>query len=745
MLSRRGIAGATLVLVSGAAALACGPFFPWQLLDNRALTLKSTPVNSFAFEASHLASVPKDRLKAAELPSYSTPDDAAIALGNAETAGLSPAQASKLHVARQAAGGDEAYRLGEGLPEAVRLYTAGAVAYHKADLAQAKTRFLTVLALPEMQQAPRAVWAAYMLGKIGSENQDDLSAAAYSALARKLALADAPDPLGLAVASYGEEARLHLHAAEAFLEAGGATVSTPTASQPDTNSDAAKFAGSVLPARLAKPFRGEIAKAIALYADQAAHGSDSGVQSLRLVAEFLLDSPDRIAAMAEEPSAQRLMLSYALKRLQNNTITRYAIWADNGDEKPGTADQRLDAGLDALVDALEKLPHPAGADRLASLCYNLARWSCAQAMAEKSGSPLASWVKAKLASQKGDLAEAAKFYAAAAHGFPTTDSLDEDSKKALLGESAVVALARGDYVDALDKLMPVSGTYWSDAAYIAERVLTTDELKAYVDAHVPGTAQAMSVPAPAYDEHFHSHAALRNLLARRLMRDGRFGDALAYFSDTKIRDSAKAYAAALTQAARRWGRVDRAEALFAAATLARQSGLEMMGTEGPPDSFYTAGNFEEGLGRATLGGDLVTAAEKQRFAASNAKPDQRFHYRYLAAEEASRAADLLPARSQAFAAVLCHASAWSSRDEHAAKALWKRYVKEGARVPFARTFGQTCPVPDFQNAVLLERKVMLRAVLHTVSHHRWWFAGGGVLLVTAAFGLFVLRRRRTKA
>jgi hypothetical protein len=142
---------------------------------------------------------------------------------------------------------------------------------------------------------------------------------------------------------------------------------------------------------------------------------------------------------------------------------------------------------------------------------------------------------------------------------------------------------------------------------------------------------------------------------------------------------------------------------------------------------------------------LVTTGEKQRFAASNAKPDQRFHYRALAADEASRAADLLPAKSQAFATVLCHATAWSSRDQPRAKALWHRYVKEGARVPFAKTFGSKCPAPDFKSAAMLERKLMLRAIRHYVSHHRWWFAGGGVLLFACILGLFVFWRRRATA
>jgi hypothetical protein len=47
--------------------------------------------------------------------------------------------------------------------------------------------------------------------------------------------------------------------------------------------------------------------------------------------------------------------------------------------------------------------------------------------------------------------------------------------------------------------------------------------------------------------------------------------------------------------------------------------------------------------------NLPNAAEAQRQAASQAQPNQRFHYRAVAA-------DLLPARSQAFAASLCQAS-----------------------------------------------------------------------------------------
>ncbi len=67
---------------------------------------------------------------------------------------------------------------------------------------------------------------------------------------------------------------------------------------------------------------------------------------------------------------------------------------------------------------------------------------------------------------------------------------------------------------------------------------------------------------------------------------------------------------------------------------------------------------------------------------------------------ASAAADLLPSRSQAYAATLC----WSARfaidsSNHAkADAIYRRYVANGAYQAWARDFGQICPSPDFEGA-----------------------------------------------
>ena len=84
MLNRKTLAlGGGVALLAGAVIVhACGPFFPLQLLDNRAGTLSGTPNNSFAYEASHLVT-PADHLQAPEaasVPAGQQPVDPAQAV-----------------------------------------------------------------------------------------------------------------------------------------------------------------------------------------------------------------------------------------------------------------------------------------------------------------------------------------------------------------------------------------------------------------------------------------------------------------------------------------------------------------------------------------------------------------------------------------------------------------------------------------------------------------------------------------
>ena len=131
-----------------------------------------------------------------------------------------------------------------------------------------------------------------------------------------------------------------------------------------------------------------------------------------------------------------------------------------------------------------------------------------------------------------------------------------------------------------------------------------------------------------------------------------------------------------------------------------------MGTEGPPDEWVLSGLFSYGYGQSSL--DHLSAASKallgpdeaKRFAASAPRPNVRYHYRGIASDQAVAAADLLPQRSQAYAAVLCWAArfATDSGDQEKATAIYKRYVATGAYQSWASEFGWTCVDPDFEGA-----------------------------------------------
>lgn len=50
-------------------------------------------------------------------------------------------------------------------------------------------------------------------------------------------------------------------------------------------------------------------------------------------------------------------------------------------------------------------------------------------------------------------------------------------------EHGILELSRGDYLQAIALLTAAGSEYWQDTAYIAERVLTLDELKSFVALH----------------------------------------------------------------------------------------------------------------------------------------------------------------------------------------------------------------------------------------------------------------------
>ena len=828
MFKRKAIVACGIIGLAGAVAWACGPMFPNQLLDDRAATLKAAPVNSFAFEAARLLPA-TDQLKPVEADTSVYADNKKVQ----PDLGLTEAQQASVEAMKRLDSDDAAYAAGKDLPEDVRLYTVGAMQFGKAldscnapgdqgdeeastqphpygdsnqdpndqprrclgadpaALDKAAATFDKVVALPPEQGKLRAVWAAYMLGRIhalralsltgnaaGFKRERDAAAKAFE-LARARAIAGASDTQGLGVASFGEQAQLYLYSGNTLCSWGDFY----------NASDCAK---SVAPA--------DLKHAIALYAAQAGHGSDNAVRSLQQIAFTILQGPELTQNIVDGPLSQRLMVVYAL-----------ASGARSSDD-PGVArsdaksDAKPDSTLTNLVDAIvAKGGEPAaGADRLAVLCYSAGRYDLAEKLVAKTNGPLSSWLRAKLALQKGDLAAAAAAYADAAKAFPRADdpqaTIETSNTQLILGEQGALALARGEYLEAMSHLYDAANRvggdgnevgdemdpdnagvgYGNDMHYVAERVLTVDELKAFVDAHAPAS------PAPANDkDKKHEDGGynpapvadnLRWLLARRLMRAGRYDEALSYFpasgdsrfGEVDLRAKAQQYAKDLHDAEHNWTDIGKAEARYAAAVIARENGMDLLGFEQNPDFTDNGGSFPGGSGQEpkSMEQKFVTDGERQRYKDSVAKPDLRFHYRYVAVDEASAAADLLPARSQAFAAVLCKATGWmmdgpgdgyadysdqpspEKQDDERTKrikALYARYVKQGAYVEWTDDFGRGCVDPDFVGARKLKRAQQIRAVKHAIRHNLPLEIGGLVVVMGAVAALVARRRRRKKA
>jgi tetratricopeptide (TPR) repeat protein len=748
-------------------ALACGPFFPWQLFDDRADTV-TTPVGvSFSFEISRLVATPRDTprdtLRAVEPAPFDVPESEPIAAERREIAQdawqplLGGAQRSadeltlKLDAARRASDGKEAIEVGWGLPPAVLDYIAGALEFHAERYDSAARYFDEIETLPREQRRIRAVAAAYMQGRIYQRTGKADDARTAFLTARSQAEAGAPDPMGLAVASLGEEARIDL------IEGRLADSPWPF-TLPDVDYDKAISL---------------IAHAVQLYAEQASHGSKIALSSLRDVASGLSGDPDFLAAAVAQPLLRRLLVAYVIAR---------------DDDYGGSLSDDPDAAA-KVIDAVLTQPEPTGddVDRLAALAYQTARYAVAEKLVASTTRPLGLWVRAKLALRRGDRTAAVRDWTAALTAFEGAASappLDAAAALRLRGETAVIHVSVGDYAESLRLLFPAARDYWGDVAYIAERVMTVEELKTFVDG-LPSS----SAPAPRSDNDMQltddPAGDLRDLLARRLMREGRTEEALAYFPTAKkppawhdtepqtpIAEEAKTYRAALEAAKPGgwpWQKVSRAEALFKVAMLTRKRGLELSGTEGPPDEAALGGDFSGGVGQASPLGytapppegqptyttlderavkereavkALLGPDEEKRFAASAPKPDVRFHYRVIATDRALEAAALLPQRSQAYAATLCWATqfAFDSSDEKRANAIYRRYVATGAYQPKIKAFGRDCPDPDFNSA----RSFWQRQILAWPMRHKLMAAGAlAVVMVLVAGTVWFVRRRRS--
>ncbi|MDR9861293.1 hypothetical protein [Pseudomonas baetica] len=687
------------------SALACGPDFPMRLLDNRGQTLADLPEGNFNFEVSRLGKAIaglKNLTPAADNPNgfYGEPTDPAEERAKVEATGLTEEQQALVTRLRGLTDARDAYAQGSSLPAEIRLYVAGAVAFSVGEHQLAVDYFRQLLALPADQRPLRSTWAAYSEGRAlfaMSAEADDMLDPLEQAISafrqtRQLSIDGFSDPLGLGVASLGEEAR------------------------------ASRMAGGW-------------DDAINLYAAQSEHGSMVGYTSLKQLANELAEMPEpELAKLMQHEGVQKLVTASLLSRLG---------WSF-GDEPPNEK---------KLVKLLQNSTRGTfdNADRLAAVSYQQGDYDSAKAFLERAGdSGLAWWLRAKLAVRDGDKNAAAAAYAKAAQAFPQKEdwgyrrtpdwALETVQPKCRVeGESAILALQRGEYLQAFVQLYRSNNIYWFDAATVAERVLTVDELKQYVDANVPAPPALTQeqrdnyVPLPVA-------ASLRNLLGRRLLREGYYAEAVGYFDNPDLQNKARLYGEQRLKADSAWWPTKRASALYNAAWTAREWGMDILGYEMAPDYATFGGNYS--LETTALNvGPLVSEAEVQRQKASQAQPDQRYHYRFVATALANRAADNLPHTSQAFAAVLCSAAGWNSSLEDQS-ALYQRYVKEGPYVPWAVDFGNQCPYPDFENADKRYVTQVTDAVRASLRPYKWLVQIGAIVLAVGAALLLINRRQR---
>lgn len=647
--------------------LACGPFFPNQLLLGSDDTLLSAPIADFAHEldllnlkpAAFKSLPPADKQNVYEQSAAIDTADLRAALANlsepARSAMVEQYQSARAAIAAHAAAmrdfrEDPAHDKGPAkpalrdvtlppnLPPEFSLYATGLLAFHEGRLDDARAAWTKLLSLPDDQRRRRSTWAAYMLGK-SHLTSDPAQAVHYFELTRTLASHDFQDSLGLAASSLGWQARAELN-------------------------------------------RRHHRDAILLYLTEYAAGSPTALVSIEwAIADAFSSGPEALKSLAADPTCRRAVSAYlAAAGGQFNTLYK-------------------DTSTESWLATLESqnITDAAGADRLALAAYNAGLFPLASRWCDRApDAPLALWVRSKLLLRAGKVDDAIQLLAKTAASFPPAESWpvptdygdpdEEIPSTHARAELGALLLTRGQFADSLDLLLRAS--WWADAAHVAERVLTLDELKGYVDQHwpasiTPGNPQGDPDPEVGYFGHHPTPdttaSTIRYLLARRLTRAGRWDDARPYYPPA-IQPRFDAYITAL-----RTGRdtaqpdATRAAALWTAAQIARNEGMELLGTELAPDHHLYAGNFPAAdLPQSRTAPDLLAAstAEITRILLSTPSPNNRYHYRYTAADHAFAAARLLPDDTDEKATILTTAGRWlAARDPKSADRFYKTLVR----------------------------------------------------------------------
>jgi tetratricopeptide (TPR) repeat protein len=514
------------------------------------------------------------------------------------------------------------------VPEEFSLYLQGAIYYQADKPANAINAWLKLLNLPASQRQYRSVWAMYMLGNCAKLHRPHIAPLCYQRT-RELALEGFRDSLGLAAASYGQEAAVCLNEKQYH-------------------------------------------KAIQLYLLQDQTGNRSAVGSLLLVCSKVFDQgdPKVLDSLVKQPNSRDVLMAYAISfnRISDSFCPQQIL-------------------VNSIEQASLETVH--GAERVAMIAYQAGdfekakRWLSVADMDRL----LSRRIRAKILLREGNIEAAVSDLVYIARQTDPYDTLIRyssynpyDSPYKVYSELGSLYVSQKMYLQAIEALM--RGGNWIDTAYLAERVLTPEELQSYVDENWPA-----SMIEPVDDENgltadTGKARTIRYLLARRLSRFGRYTEARPYYPneiledfDTFVDSVNSANNSSLSQD-------ERANAFWMAAWLTRHKGMEMFGFELDPDWTIFDGNLEL-MKRLEIRKSLAEEStinipdpdELQRVHREVAIPDKRFHYRYMASDFAWEAAALMQNENPELARRLCLAGSWTKiRDPKHADVFYKSLV-----------------------------------------------------------------------
>jgi hypothetical protein len=695
-----GFYGPSVYLDQGGKNVNASPEFYWELEAKRLAKGLAPGEKLITASASNRQAETEDA--ADDSRSLMTTDvdvkDFAAALQEGRIKPENPEKATDLHKAARELLTKVDAKTTDALPEEFASefadYHRGALAYRLKDWDKARKAWEELLSRPPGERHYRTVWAAFMLGKVALKT-GSAEAVQWFQRTRDLAREGFADSLGMAADSYGWEGRSEWKqnhpgkAAKLFL------IQLALGDE-----------SAIVSLKALIPDREPIEGMLNYGPESEERQGWSAEQKKADEQKTLFD----LKTAAKDPLLRRLVTAHILATESSAALSEEESWAET--PRVSRCSRWLSVIKEAHLDQVED------AEYLGWVAYTDGKYQDAAHWLDlaKSDTPAACWLRAKLQRRAGKLEDAAHSMAKAWQsmqpietytGWAGVSGQGEDEVhreggswsfvESASGDLGALDLERATFTPAMDVLR--KGGLWDDMAFVAERVLTADELKAYVD-QLP--VQSGTPDSTDKD----SAGKLRYLLGRRLVREDRYAEAAHYLAAPYDRVLDEYVKALKGGADEKRPRLERARAWFTAAWVARYDGMEIMGTEGFPDGFSFGGDFElpdlakqrqsgvyqmtqynDGKEKTTTAPIVVktTKQELQRLTKNKISPEVRFHYRVIASALAMRAASFLEDNSEELADVVNTAGLWvKDRDEKIADRYYQVLEKRCPQTEIGR-------------------------------------------------------------